>query len=463
MNHALPFRTRLVTAHGRAMTYGSQRRTRKVTQRYARLTEPFAGTGGRYIATDEIPPEVDDPYGWEIECIWVAGPYRSRTETYQIESDALLAVSIVNEEGWIQWRRALGGEPFHHEGLFPLDPHGRHVEIWEFPHHTQETLLLIRPDWILHGYEPDWESATPVRILDRPANQLELDRMIPFSDPRVMGDDDNPNTFDLGERVRMTIDDERFVILRAEGLYDGEPWQTMELAELAFDEPLDDRLFDLTIKPDHSVTLPVEGSSASSLPPDATPIARRHAQPPSDDQLPQPPAATIELTGRSTPEQMVLISAGWDANGHQIQRQFGQHGDLRATVPATSRRISLDFPTQAAGVPRMLTIFLTREDPASESLRMDQRTTHFSVIADGSQPRSPSPEGSPKISTTLTFSLTDVADLWRIDANASWFSGPFDDQSQVFGGIELSHASWAIRIEITTNEEDQSTEEGVTR
>lgn len=45
MNHALLFRTSLVTARGRAMTYESQRRTRKVTQRYARLTEPFVGTG----------------------------------------------------------------------------------------------------------------------------------------------------------------------------------------------------------------------------------------------------------------------------------------------------------------------------------------------------------------------------------------------------------------------------------
>lgn len=464
MEHTLPLRPNLGTARGRAILHGSRRRGRKVTQRYARLTEPFVGTGQRYIATDEIPDDMDDRYGWNVECIWVAGPYHSRAETYQIDTGALISVNIVNDEGWIHWGRAPSGGTFHHEGVFPLEPRRRRAEKYEFPRHTNETMTLIRPDWILHGYDADWQSATVAHFLGRSATQLTLNRMIPLTDPRVMGDEDNPNVFDLGERVRMTIDDERFVILRAEGLYDGQPWETIEYTELAFDELLDDRLFDLTIKPEFSVVLPAEGSSASSLPADATSIAQLHAQPPSDDQLPQPPVARIELAGRSTPESKVLITAGWDANGHQVQRQFGQHEDLPAALLATSRRITLDVATQETGAPRTLTIFLTREDSASASLGMDQRTTHFSAIADSSHLHSPSPARAPEIPTVLTFSLPDGSDLWRIDVNASWVRGPFDDRSTAFDRIRLSHASWAIRVEITTNGEDhQTSEEGTTR
>ncbi len=247
MDHALPFCAKLTTARGRAILRGSKRNSRKSTQRYAQVTEPLARGSVQHFATGEIPDGEDDYYGWTMECIWVAGPYHSRAETYQIDSRALISVNIVNDEGWIHWGRAHSCGRFHRDGVFPLEPRKRRAEKYEFPRHTNETMMLIRPDWILHGYDADWQSATVAHFLGRSATQVTLNRMIPLTGPRVMGDEDNPNVFDLGERVRMTIDDERLVILRAEGLYYGQPWETMEYTEMAFDELLDDRLFDLTI------------------------------------------------------------------------------------------------------------------------------------------------------------------------------------------------------------------------
>lgn len=459
MEHSLPFRTKLTTALGRAILHGSKRNSRKVTQRYAQVTEPLARGSVRYFATGEIPDGEDDYYGWTMECIWVAGPYRSRVETYQIDTGDLIGVNIVNDEGWIQWGRAPHGGTFHHEGVFPLDPRGRRVEKYEFPHHTDETMMLIRPDWILHGYDADWQSATPVRFLDRPATQLTLDRMIPLADPRVMGDEDNPHVFDLGERVRMTIDDERFVILRAEGLYDGEPWQTMEYTELAFDELLDDRLFDLTIQPDFSVVLPAPGSSTSTLPADVVPSFRLPPDPPAEENLPPAPIAVLYAAG--VEHEGTLDSARWLVRGQQVERSTSAERGSSPLFHLKSHDVTIVIAGHAA--PTEATLFL--DDKIEQKAGVPQAPRHLSFVRTGIAVADPGSQGwiIPRSETesALSFRLPEHERDFTLVLHVRWIPLPFEAQGAPFATVALQGATWEFRL--ATDEADQSAEEDTTR
>lgn len=459
MEHSLPFRTKLTTARGRAMLHGSQRKTRKVTQRYAQVTEPLARGSVRYFATGEIPDGEDDYYGWTMECIWVAGPYHSRMETYQSNTGDLIGVNVVNDEGWIRWGRAPNGGTFHHEGIFPLDPRRRRVETYEFPHHTDETMMLIRPDWILRGYDAVWQSATPVRFLGRPATQLTLDRMIPLTDPRVMGDEDNPNVFDLGERVRMTIDDERFVILRAEGLYDGEPWQTMEYTEFAFDEQLDDRLFDLTIQPDFSVVLPAPGATKSTLPAGATPAFRLPPEPPAEEKLPPAPVAVLHAAG--VEHEGTLDSTRWLVRGQQVERRTSAERGSSPLFYLRSHDVTIVIAGDAA--PTGATLFL--DGRIEQEAGVPQAPRHLSFVRTGIVVADPASQGwiVPRSETesALSFRVPEHERDFTLVLHVHWHPLPFDAQGAPFETVRLQGATWEFRLAI--NEIHQSSEEDTTR
>lgn len=112
-----------------------------------------------------------------------------------------------------------------------------------YGNYDEEALALLKPKCFLHG----WEPTADARIIDHfgsPAWEVRMERLLPFSDPRMCGDHDNPNIFENAEAAEFVIDRKQGVVLEWRALLDGEPHERHWFTELAFDEPLDYALFD---------------------------------------------------------------------------------------------------------------------------------------------------------------------------------------------------------------------------
>ncbi len=71
-----------------------------------------------------------------------------------------------------------------------------------------------------------------------------MERVAPFSDPRMCGDHDNPNIFENAEAAEFVIGREQGIILEWRALLDGEVYARHWFTCVTFDMPLEASLFD---------------------------------------------------------------------------------------------------------------------------------------------------------------------------------------------------------------------------
>lgn len=117
--------------------------------------------------------------------------------------------------------------------------------------HPREALALLNPRCFFHGWNVIEERRTETTMLGCPADVLPLRRIIPLSDPRILGDEMNPTVFDETEDAEIVVDREHGVVLEWRGLLDGEIYERHFFSEIAFDVPVDPALFATPRDPDH--------------------------------------------------------------------------------------------------------------------------------------------------------------------------------------------------------------------
>ncbi|MBA3274420.1 MAG: hypothetical protein H0T72_01405 [Chloroflexia bacterium] len=108
---------------------------------------------------------------------------------------------------------------------------------------SNEALALLQPKCFVHGWKPTAE-ARPIDHFGMPAYAVRMERVLPFSNPRMCGDQDNPNIFEHDEAVEFVIHREQGVILEWRALLDGEVYERHWFTSVAFAVPVDDTLFD---------------------------------------------------------------------------------------------------------------------------------------------------------------------------------------------------------------------------
>ncbi len=103
-------------------------------------------------------------------------------------------------------------------------------------------LALLQPRCFLHGWNLVG-GPQPIDHVGRSAWEVRMERLVPFSDPRMRGDGDNPDIFPHDGAAEFVIDREQGIVLEWRALLDGEPYERHWFTELAFDEPLEDAIF----------------------------------------------------------------------------------------------------------------------------------------------------------------------------------------------------------------------------
>lgn len=111
--------------------------------------------------------------------------------------------------------------------------------------HPREALALLNPRCFFHGWNVIEERRTEIMMLGRPAHVMPLRRIIPLSDPRILGDEMNPTVFDETEDAEIVVDREHGVVLEWRALLDGEIYERHFFREIAFDVPLEQSDFDV--------------------------------------------------------------------------------------------------------------------------------------------------------------------------------------------------------------------------
>lgn len=116
---------------------------------------------------------------------------------------------------------------------------------WNTLNWPQAATALLVPARMLHGWDPQWDDATPTTIAGRPGTRVPLALTIPWSDPRSYGDSDLPYWFDVSaETAEVVIDDARGVIVEWNGLVDGKVFERNAFTTIDFNAPLTDHDFD---------------------------------------------------------------------------------------------------------------------------------------------------------------------------------------------------------------------------
>ena len=109
---------------------------------------------------------------------------------------------------------------------------------------------LLYPGWAFNGLRETGNRHPVVSVLNRPATDIELVRMIPWSDPESGGTDDFPYFFEDAEQTWLQEDKATGAIIEVRGVFAGEVFERHSWDELAFDVPLDPALFDPDVVPD---------------------------------------------------------------------------------------------------------------------------------------------------------------------------------------------------------------------
>lgn len=107
---------------------------------------------------------------------------------------------------------------------------------------SYEALALLQPRFFLHGWKPTADPRT-IDHFGMPTREVRMQRVIPFSNWRMLGHHFNPNIFDMAEAAEFVIHREQGVILEWRALVDGEPYERYWFTSVAFDVPVDPALF----------------------------------------------------------------------------------------------------------------------------------------------------------------------------------------------------------------------------
>lgn len=111
-----------------------------------------------------------------------------------------------------------------------------------------EALALLQPACFLHGWTAVREPQ-PIDHAGRQADEVRMERVVPFSDPRMCGDHFNPNIFEYVETAEFVIDREQGIVLEWRAMLDGAVYERHWFSSVAFDVPLDDALFNRSAVP----------------------------------------------------------------------------------------------------------------------------------------------------------------------------------------------------------------------
>lgn len=194
-----------------------------------------------------LAPSPEMPPVWEfdplIQRVQVLAPEASVTETFRSEGAGLrkLATKTVNPA---YWAFEANDPAASFKAVHPSQRHSHDdLDAYCYGPHTREALALLQPNCFLHGWHADWEGHTETSVLGRAADFVALRRIIPLTDPRILGDALNPTVFDESEHAEVVIDRERQVILEWRGLWEGQPYERHVFTDLAFDVPIDETVF----------------------------------------------------------------------------------------------------------------------------------------------------------------------------------------------------------------------------
>ncbi len=109
----------------------------------------------------------------------------------------------------------------------------------------EEAIALLAPQRLIHGWNPQWDAATPTTTAGRRGTRVPLVLVLPWSDPQSYGDDLVPEWMHLfTETAEIVIDDEHGVILEWNGLIDGEVFHRNAFTAIDFEASLTARDFD---------------------------------------------------------------------------------------------------------------------------------------------------------------------------------------------------------------------------
>lgn len=123
----------------------------------------------------------------------------------------------------------------------PNDPRDE----WSTLNWPRAATVLLAPERLIHGWDPQWEHATSTTVAGRPRMRVPLVLTLPWSDPRSYGDSDLPYWFDVSaENAEVVIDDGRGVILEWNGLVVGQVFARNAFTAIDFDVALANHDFD---------------------------------------------------------------------------------------------------------------------------------------------------------------------------------------------------------------------------
>lgn len=201
----------------------------------------------------DIPDNAEPELADEIEEITVLVPDKSRGlhRPCGASPDDWIGISVTN--GYVGYIRG------RHEGKIVTDTvftNTRHDPLtdelfWSAPHGAN-VVGLLRPWLLAHGWVEQSEPRRLIEAANREAEIVSLDRLIPFSDTRMMGDDDNPIQSSEVEHLELVIDREHGVVLEVREMFEGEIATRDFFSDIAFDVPVDPALFIIPRTPDRA-------------------------------------------------------------------------------------------------------------------------------------------------------------------------------------------------------------------
>ena len=141
--------------------------------------------------------------------------------------------------------RAAGSGPSSHGGRV-VNSHVSSARLRDcHGSHRKEALALLSPRCFFHGWDVLEERRTEISTLGRPAEIVPMRRIIPLSDPRIMGDEMNPTVFGETEDAEIVVDREHGVILEWRALFEGNVYERHFFSEIAFDVPVERSEFEI--------------------------------------------------------------------------------------------------------------------------------------------------------------------------------------------------------------------------
>ncbi len=256
----IPAVPRFTTARGRIADWYDLERRRAARQHYARLRAQAhqASIAASRAAHPDWPeyrhgpfplPTPDARETWEPEAliheVHARLPDASLTVSYRPRDGTFIPIArkVVNPRFWrFQSLEGFGGlEEIAGPNDLSCRDDADDISCCYGPQ-PNVALALLRPRCFFHGREL---RGTPVAttVLGRPALLIPLQRLIPLTDPRILGDALNPPVLDEAEETEVVVDRERGVILEWRALFDGQPYERHFFTDIHFDEPMSEEEF----------------------------------------------------------------------------------------------------------------------------------------------------------------------------------------------------------------------------